>query len=280
MTAARVIFSTGSLYPLDTSRCFELAAEAGFDGVEIMCDERFSTRDPDYLRSLSQQFDLPILVVHTPFSEKLPGWNGANKKQVERITCTLQLAEQLGAESMVVHVPRKIGWGKVTLGGKQMTFPWITPFMAVKGWIEFDLPVVQQKTAVKIALENLPVKCVWGHEIDPTWWNDVESWSQVHQWLTLDTTHWATKCISPLTAYQAAKGRVCHIHLSNYDGREHRLPHRGHLDLANFLRILARDGFTGTVCNELSPDALEYHDPAALRQHLKDSVAFCRENLN
>ena len=30
---ARVIFSTGSLYLLDLAYCFELAAEAGFDGI-------------------------------------------------------------------------------------------------------------------------------------------------------------------------------------------------------------------------------------------------------
>ena len=72
---------------------------------------------------------------------------------------------------------------------------------------------------------------------------------------------------------------VCHIHLSNYDGREHRLPHRGQLDLGAVLQRLGLDGFTGTVCNELHPDALEYQNDVALRHHLKDSVAFCREHL-
>lgn len=42
----RLIFSTGSLYLLDTALVFDMAAEAGFDGMEIMCDDRFTTREP------------------------------------------------------------------------------------------------------------------------------------------------------------------------------------------------------------------------------------------
>ena len=50
-------------------------------------------------------------------------------------------------------------------------------------------------------------------------------------------------------------------------------------DLGAFLRQLALDGFAGTVCNEVHPDALEFQNDAALRRHLKDCVACCREHL-
>lgn len=279
MCEARVIFSTGSLYIFDLAYVFELAAEAGYDGMEIMCDDRYSTRDPEYLSRLSNLYDLPILTVHTPFSPRLMGWNGANHCEVERILCTLKLAEQLDAESIVVHVPRKMGAGSLKLGSRIWNFPWQTPFLGVKYWIEHELPQVQQQTRVKIALENMPTRHMLGREVDPTWYNEIDTWSQVHEWLTLDTTHWATKSISPTLAYEAAQGRVWHIHLSNYDGKEHRLPHRGHLDLANFLRTLAEDDFQGTVSIELSPDALEFDNPVALRRHLLDSLHFCRQHL-
>ena len=277
--SARVIFSTGSLYPLDVAHCFALAAEAGFDGIEVMCDDRYSTRAPDYLQKLRDQYNLPVLVVHTPFSDQLPGWKKARNSQVERILHTLKLAETLGAESIVVHVPRKIGWGSLTFNGNQFQFPWFTPFNGVKNWISYVLPELQPHTSVKIALENMPATRIFGREVDPTWWNEMDTWSSVHQWLTLDTTHWATKCISPLNAYLMAKERVCHVHLSNYDGREHRLPHRGHLDLGNFLRTLARDGYSGTISAELHPDALEFTDETAMRRHLRQTVEFCREHL-
>ena len=46
-----VIFSTGSLYPFGLERVYAWATEAGFDGVEIMMDERWDTHQEEYLRS-------------------------------------------------------------------------------------------------------------------------------------------------------------------------------------------------------------------------------------
>lgn len=279
MSPARVLFSTGSLYLLDTAYCFQLAAEAGFDGIEIMCDERYSTRDPLYLQKLSQHYNLPVLVCHTPFSARVPGW-GKSSDEVGRIYHTLELAAALKAESIVVHVPRKLGRIEVQLVGQRFRLPWRTPYAAVKDWIEYQLPRVQPETPVKIALENMPTWDILGQAVDPTWWNEVETWSRIHTWLTLDTTHWATKHIDPLAAYHAAGGRVCHVHLSNFDGREHRLPHQGYLDLGGFLRALAADSFAGTISLEMHPEPLDYSDDDALRRNLQDSLDFCREHLS
>ena len=38
-----VIFSTGSLSPVGLDRVYGWAAEAGFDGIETMIDERWDT---------------------------------------------------------------------------------------------------------------------------------------------------------------------------------------------------------------------------------------------
>jgi sugar phosphate isomerase/epimerase len=278
MTPARVLFSTGSLYLMDTAYCFQLAAETGFDGIEIMCDERFSTRDPYYLHRISQHYNLPILVCHTPFSPRLPGWGNAND-QLGRIYHTLDLAGMMDAESIVVHLPQSIGVMSIAAGNLRLRLPWRTPFGPVKTWVENDLTRVQAETPVKIALENMPAARVLGRRIDPTYWNDVETWGRVHTWLTLDTTHWGTKGIDPLEAYRAAGGRVTHVHLSNFDGREHRLPHKGQLDLRAFLKALAVDGFSGTISLEVTPDALGFEDDEILRRNLSDSLEFCRDYL-
>jgi sugar phosphate isomerase/epimerase len=280
MLQPRVLFSTGSLYPLDVACSFELAAEAGFDGIEVMCDDRYSSRDPYYLRILSQRSGLPIEVVHTPFTFQLTGWRGAARDQSERIRRTLELAENLNAGAIVVHLPRYVGYGTLTFGKRRYTFPWTNPTYPVKTWIENELPGLQAQTTVKITIENMPLWKLNRFSVDFTCWNEIDTWSKVHDWLTLDTTHWATKGINPLDAYNAADGRVCHIHLSNYDnGNEHRLPHRGEIDLGAFLRHLVETGFGGTVCAELAPDALEFYDNGLLRQNLRDSLAFCREHL-
>ncbi len=278
MTTARMLFSTGSLYLLDTARCFELAAEAGFDGIEIRCDERFSTRDPDYLQRLSETFKLPILVAHTPFSTRVAGWQDAS--QVGLIKHTLQLAEQLDAESIVVHLPLWVGTAQVRLGNWNFVFPWQSDFHTVRNWITNDLPELQSRTPVKIALENMPTKKLMGMELNPAWWNSIDEWSTVHNHLTLDTTHWATHQIDPLAAYAAVKDRVAHVHLSNFDGREHRLPHKGYLDLAAFLRTLAADQFSGTISLEVHPDALDFYKSDLIMRNLRDSLNFCREHLS
>jgi sugar phosphate isomerase/epimerase len=279
MSPARLLFSTGSLYLMDTSYCFQLAAEMGFDGMEIMCDERFGTRDPLYLQKLSNHYNLPILVCHTPFSARVPGWGKADD-EIGRIYRTLDLATQLEAESIVVHVPRSMGWLNLQFNNRSFRLPWRSPYKAVRDWIDYDLPRVQSATRVKIGLENMPVAHLLGREFDPTWWNEVETWGRVHTWLTLDTTHWATKGIDPLEAYRAAGGRVCHVHLSNFDGQEHRLPHKGYLDLGKFLRGLAADSFVGTISLELDPQPLGYTDEEVLRRNLQASVDFCREHLS
>lgn len=262
----------------DVAYCFELAAAAGYDGIEIMCDERYSTRDPNYLKRLSKEYNLPVLVAHTPFSPRTPGWQ-ADHDEVRRIDYTLELAQALKAETIVVHLPRKRGALTINLDGRQFRLPWRKIINPVKAWIENDLPRTQERSKVKIALENMPVRRIGSVSVDNTWWNDVESWSRSHRYLTLDTTHWATKRIDPLDAWQAARARVCHIHLSNYDGREHRLPHRGSLNLKKLLRALDADGYAGTISLELSPGALAFKEPHTLRHNLAESLKFCRDNL-
>ncbi len=275
--SARLIFSTGSLYLLDTAQCFELAAQAGFDGIEIMCDDRFSTRDPHYLNSLSERYNLPVLVAHTPFSPRAQGWH--DRTPLGLVLNTLKLAERLRAETIVVHLPLKVSMGSLKVGRWNMIFPWRADTDDVKRWITEELPTAQAATPVRIALENLPLKSYLRSGFDIVWWNSVEAWSSVHQHLTLDTTHWATHHIDPLNAYHAAAGRVAHVHLSNFDGREHRLPHKGFLDLGTFLRALKADAFSGTVSLEVHPDALEFYKPDLTLRNLCESVAFCREHL-
>ncbi len=64
--AIPVVFSTGSLHPFGLERVFGWAAEAGFDGVEVMMDDRWDTHQPAYLAGLVERHELPILALHPP----------------------------------------------------------------------------------------------------------------------------------------------------------------------------------------------------------------------
>lgn len=275
----RLIFSTGSLYPLDTSDCFQLAADAGFDGIEIMCDPRYSTRDPEYLSDLSKRYNLPILVCHTPFTTNVSGWQV--KGELDLVLQTLELAKQLNSESVVVHLPAKIGEFSIRTPLQFHRLPWIiNPEAEIKRWIENDLAELQKNTPVNIALENIPRRKFFGRKWDVFYWNSPEEWSKVHTALTLDTTHWATKDINPTEIFLLAKDNVKNIHLSNYDsGVEHRMPQVGDLDLAEFLQTIVENDYSGTVSVELHPNALGFPDRQEIVNNLAETVAFCRKHM-
>jgi sugar phosphate isomerase/epimerase len=71
---------------------------------------------------------------------------------------------------------------------------------------------------------------------------------------------------------------VVHVHLSNFNGEEHRLPEDGHLALDKLLERLAQDDYGGVVTVELGPEVLHAEDEAQVRDHLRQIVAFCRRH--
>ena len=58
---ARFILSSASLYHYPLELFFELAAEAGFAGVEIMVNKQQSTQDPAMLQRLSDKHGIRVL---------------------------------------------------------------------------------------------------------------------------------------------------------------------------------------------------------------------------
>lgn len=282
-------FSTGSLYTYGLDRSTALAAEAGFDGLEIMVDPRPETHDPDSLNALSDRYGLPILSLHAPFPRLvIPGWDAA---PVASITHTVALAEEVGAQHVVMHTPDRVRTRKLplTIKGQHVKYPWGAPLSAaIRGWMKRGgLQRLQTSTPVKVCVENMPTQYDIIRQIIPGlnqqalhYWNTLETWPEAHTFLTLDTTHWATHGIAPLDAYQAGGERVQHIHLSNFhNGQEHHLPQHGDLNLAEFLRTLAADGFSGHVVVEVKPPMLGAGDDDRVRANLAETVAFCRAAL-
>jgi sugar phosphate isomerase/epimerase len=259
----RFALSTGSLYTYGLDRVFALAAEAGFDGIEVLVDPRFDTRQPAYLRRLMERYGLPILSVHAPFRpRRLAAWP---QTQPESITATADLARAVGAEVIIAHLP----YGRDR---------------AYARWLRNDLRAWQQADPNPVvAVENMPLKWV-------RWWPfaPLEMWrmNRLEEWgafphLTLDTTHLGTKGLDPLMVYERVRDRVAHVHLSNArrKGRrvqEHRRLEDGFLTLGALISRLAQDSYDGIATVELHPDALEAEDEEKARFHLRQQIAFCR----
>lgn len=276
-----LILSTGSLYNFDVSTVMALAREAGFDGIELMIDWRRETHHLPHLEKLCRKHALPILAVHSPFaSMRIQGWP---VDPVETIQKSVQLAEDLGARTVVVHPPTR--WLRLQgiVAGPQRSWKISLPLPVVGPgrlgrWLWQELPNLQARSRVKIAVENMPCRRVGPFKLDPYHFTHPDQLNHF-QFLTFDTTHAGTRQLDLFDFYRQIRPKVAHVHLSNYNGREHQLLTNGHLPLAALLEKLVTDQFKGVVSVELNPTSLQADDEIALQQNLHHTVTFCREAL-
>jgi sugar phosphate isomerase/epimerase len=276
--------STGSLYTYGLDRVFGLAKGAGFDGIEVLVDGRWDTRQADYLKRLMDRHGLPIVSLHSPFHlRRIPGWE---QDPLWRLKRTVELAEDLGARVVVAHPPR--GWLRISLrvmGASTQRGFWVgLPLSWFVGrpyarWLCDELESFQRETEVTVAVENMPCRRIGPLSFDLYQMARLETLERFRH-LTLDTTHLATHGIDIIQAYERLAGRVAHVHLSNYNGREHRLLQDGHLPLADFLHRLSQDGYRGIVTLEVQPDALGDRDEGQVSANLWAAVDFYRRHFS
>jgi sugar phosphate isomerase/epimerase len=273
-----IALSTGSLYSYGIARVFELAAEAGFDAVEVLADHRWDSRQPSYLRRLSQKTGLPVAAIHTPFVViSTPGWP---QDPVERLRASAALARDVGAGVVVAHLPLSVKVIEIkTLGSECKPFRLPIPFLGERDYRHFllnGLAEFEATEGVRVGVENMPARRALGQRVTIHSLNNLETLPTFPH-LTLDTTHIGTWGLDLLAVYEQLKERIVHIHLSNFDGKEHRLPSEGHLPLGELLKRLTHDGYDGTVTCEFDPVPLGAEDEALVLENLRRVVAFCRK---
>ncbi len=253
------IFSTGSLYTYGLDRCFELAARAGFDGIEVMVDQRWDTRQAAYLQDLIHRYQQPVLAVHSPFVPVVPGWPADEPGRIRR---SVKLAELLGATVVVHHLPPRLEWLWVQAGSRRFPLPLPGPgrHTTYRRWLLEAYEAFQTTTPVTLCIENMPTRRWLGRQWNVYHWNSIAEMGRFST-LTLDTTHLGTWGLDPNQAYAQLQEKVHHLHLSNFDGREHRLPQNGHLALDRLLAQMTTTGYQGLICLELHPESLEAGSP-------------------
>lgn len=273
-----IALSTGSLYTYGIARVFGLAAEAGFDAIEIMVDHRWDSRQSEYLRTLAQEVDLPIVAAHSPFLPNVPDWPG---DELGRLQKTAALARAIGAPVVVTHLPLRVLGMRLEFFGAGAG-PLLMPLLprtdrAYRDLLLGGLPAFEAEQGVLVGVENMPATRLLGRKWNIYALNDLQRLEAMPH-LTLDTTHLGTWGLDPVAVYDRLRARVVHVHLSDFDGREHRLPGSGQLPLARFLRRLADDAYQGAVSLEVGPEVLEAEDEKQVRAHLQRAVGFCREH--
>jgi len=253
-----VVFSTGSLYPFGLERVYSWAAESGFDGVEVMMDERWDTHQRAYLDHLREKHDLPILALHPPL--RRGAWNLAPEETLVR---SARLARSAGIPVVVAHPP--------------------PPGRPLERWAASPLREAREE-GVSVAVENMP-------RGEPRRVFSITRYRSCHLPehllglgdVTLDTSHVGASKVDLMRAYSTLANQVRHVHLSDSDltgGDQHRLPGKGRLPLRPFLSALANSDYPGAVTLELKPWPLGAPDPETILERMHGALAFARTALH
>ena len=241
--------SNACLMPAGVETTFALAAELGYDGVEVMVWSERTTQDSRLLSVLAERYEQPVLAVHAPTLLLTRGVFGADP------------------------------WDKVVL---HPPFFWQTRY--ARGFVA-GVALRETTTGMHLCVENMftwrPRDARSSREFQaysPTW----DPVGQGYHSVTLDISHAATSGSDALAMARALGPTLRHLHLT--DGvpgfrDDHLLPGQGNQDCAGVLAHLADTGFEGRggqVVVEVKAGSMT---AAERREGLTSALAFAREHL-
>lgn len=242
---------------MELADVMRMAREAGFDAIELMVTKREETQSAAQVKGLCEKYGLTVYSVHAPFLMAAKKVWGDYLGKIER---SVEMAEQLGAKVVVVHLPYFWQWDYAR-------------------WARRQLTRCGERNGIIIAVENamlLKLRRTWNLSL----FNSLHDLGRFQN-LAFDTSHFAVAGVDIFRAWNELQGRVRHIHLSNnylkgFD--DHALPFEGRLPLGRFIALLSREGFSGNVALELGPGPLEARlGEERIVHNLRRSLAFCRK---
>lgn len=253
-----VALSTASVYPEPVAAGFEVAAELGYDGVELMVWSDPVSQDVAAVDRLAERHGVPVLAVHAPCLAVTQRVWGADP--IVRIRRSVDAAAKLGASTVVLHPP----------------FRWQRRYAA-----QFADEVARagEYSGIALAVENMfpvqrgPVRAVpYSPGFDPT--------EVGHAHYTLDLSHTAAAGSDALAMLDRMGERLTHLHLTDGSGAprdEHLVPGRGTQPCAEVCERLTASGFSGVVVLEVSTRRCRTrYERTAL---LAESLLFARLHL-
>lgn len=258
MSAPPIALSTASVYPEPAAAAFELAAELGYDGVELMVWADAVSQDIAAVERLSRTYGVPVLAVHAPCLVVTQRVWGSDP--VLRIRRSVQAASILGARTVVLHPPFRWQRQYATLFADEVAAASAGDGVAVA--VENMFPVVRGR------VRTVP----YAPGFDPT--------EVGHDHYTLDVSHAAASGQDVLALLDRMGAGLAHVHLADGSGSthdEHLPPGRGAQPCAELCSRLVEQGFAGVVVLEVSTRRCRTrYERAAL---LAESLLFARLHL-
>lgn len=258
VSRAPVALSTASVYPQTCADGFAMAAELGYDGVEVMVWTDSVSQDAAGLARLVDHYEIPVLAIHAPtllVTQRV--WGREPWAKLER---SCRLAQDLGAGTVVVHPP----------------FRWQREYAA--GFVA-GVERLADESGVRLAVENMYPWRARGRELlayAPGW----DPLPHAYRDVTLDLSHTATAGVDALAMARALGDRLAHLHLADGQGSakdEHLVPGQGTQPCDDVLGLLADGNWNGTVVVEVNTRR------ARTRQEreadLAEALAFARLHL-
>jgi sugar phosphate isomerase/epimerase len=252
-----VVLSSASVFPEPTAAAFSLAADLGYDGVEVMVMAENASRSTDTLRQYVDDHQVPVRSVHSPcllITARV--WS---TDPLVKLARSIELAEDVGAGTVVVHPP----------------FVWQRA--AASTFVE-SVAELQSRTDVRIAVENMfPVKVAGAlvNSYRPHW----DPVSAGYGWYTLDLSHTAASASDALLMADRMGEHLGHLHLADGSGAakdEHLVPGRGTQPCGPVLERLVGTGFTGAVAVEVNTRG---RNQATREEDLAEALTFARLHL-
>jgi sugar phosphate isomerase/epimerase len=216
---------------------FRLAADLGYDGVEVMVWSDAVSQDVSALRRCSRDTGVPVLSVHSPsllITQRI--WS---PDPVVRLRRTVDAAVELGARTVVVHPPfrwqRRYGDAFPDLVNELEDASGIE--VAVENMFKVRPPGAARDSRVS----------AFRPSIDPT---DVG-----YRHYTLDLSHTAAAGMDAIALAERMGAGLSHVHLADGTGipkDEHLVPGRGGQPCAELLETLTRNGYDGQIVLEIN----------------------------
>ncbi|MFT3716818.1 MAG: sugar phosphate isomerase/epimerase [Gordonia sp. (in: high G+C Gram-positive bacteria)] len=271
--------STASVYPQNTEAAFAYAAEIGYDGVELMVWSDPVSQDVAHVAHLSQQYQVPVLSVHAPcllISQRVWGRDPSAK-----LVRSVQAAEDLGADTVVVHPPFR--WQREYVRGFDRLVQRLEAESEVNVAVENMFPMRADRLfgAGKKSADRMADRggrpglhaSAFGKSIDPT--------DHGYDHYTLDLSHAATAGVDALAMAGRMGEGLKHLHLTDGTGAatdEHLIPGDGNQPCAQVCRQLAQSDFDGAVVLEVHTGSAR--NKAERRAMLTRSLEFARKHLS
>lgn len=233
MSTSKILLSTTSVYPEASTSAFELAADLGFDGIELMVGVDSLSTDIDSVAKLADYHGVTVWSVHAPTLLVTQGAWGSDPW--DKLRRSGEAVARLGGNVVVAHPP----------------FRWQRDYAA--GFVE-GIRELNATSDVIYTVENMYPWRTPGKHFQaylPGW--DPTPYDYDH--LTLDLSHASTAQRQSMDLIHAWGKRLAHVHLTDGTGSfkdEHLMPGEGDQSAWELVEHLARNGYDGHIVLEVS----------------------------